>query len=111
MRLQRVLAERHLTSQRFFASQAGQWDQLKQELFGERAEFQALLGLLDESWTVGDLGAGTGRVTAALARYVRRVIAVDESPAMLKAARQRTRDYPNVELRSGTLEDLPVAND
>ena len=29
--------------------------------------------------------------------------------AMLKSARQRTRDLPNVELRSGTLEEPPVA--
>jgi ArsR family transcriptional regulator len=109
-RLRRVLAERHLTSQRFFASSAGQWDKLRRELFGERAELLALLGLLDQSWTVGDLGAGSGHTAAALAPFVGRVIAVDESPAMLKTARQRTRDLPNVELRSGRLEDLPVAD-
>lgn len=109
-RLQGVLAERHLTSQHFFASSAGQWDKLRKELFGERAELMALLGLLDQSWTLGDLGAGTGHIAAALAPFVRRVIAVDESPAMLKTARQRTKDLPNVELRSGTFENLPVAD-
>ena len=107
-RLQRVLAERHLTSQRFFASSAGQWDRLRNELFGSRAESLALLGLLDESWTVGDLGTGTGHTAAALAPFVRRVIAVDESTAMLKAARHRAGDLPNVELRVGTLEALPI---
>jgi ubiquinone/menaquinone biosynthesis C-methylase UbiE len=107
-RLQRILADRHLTSQRFFASAAGQWDRLRRELFGERAELQALLGLLDPGWTVGDFGCGTGQVTAALAPFVAGMIAVDESAAMLKAARQRTRELPNVELRTGTLEDPPV---
>jgi ubiquinone/menaquinone biosynthesis C-methylase UbiE len=108
-RLRQILTERHLTSQRFFASTAGQWDKLRRELFGERPELQALLGLLDEDWTVGDLGCGTGHLAAALAPFVRRVVAIDESPAMLKSAAQRARDLPNVQLRQGTLEALPVA--
>jgi ubiquinone/menaquinone biosynthesis C-methylase UbiE len=108
-RIRQVLAERHLTSQRFFASTAGQWDRLRRELFGERPELPALLGLLDEDWTVGDLGCGTGQLTAALAPFVKRVIAVDESAAMLKSAAQRAQHLPNVELRSGTLEEPPIA--
>lgn len=107
-RLQQVLAGRHLTSQRFFASAAGQWDRLRRELFGDRLELLALLGLLDASWVVGDLGCGTGQVAATLAPFVRRVVGVDESAAMLKSARQRTREMPNVELRNGTLEELPI---
>jgi ubiquinone/menaquinone biosynthesis C-methylase UbiE len=109
-RLNRILAERHLTSQRFFASTAGQWDKLRKELFGERPELHALLGLLDEGWTVGDLGCGTGHLAAALAPFVRRVVAVDESAAMLKSAAQRAHEFPNVQLRNGTLEELPVAD-
>jgi ArsR family transcriptional regulator len=108
-RLHQILAERHLTSQRFFASTAGQWDRLRKELFGERPELHALLGLLDDRWTVGDLGCGTGQLAAALAPFVRRVVAVDESAAMLKSAAQRTRNLSNIQLRSGTLEELPVA--
>lgn len=110
-RLRQVLAERHLTSQRFFASTAGQWDRLRKELFGERPELHALLGLFDHEWTVGDLGCGTGQLTAAVAPFVKRVVAVDESAAMLRSAAQRAHDLPNVELRSGTLEELPLADD
>lgn len=108
-RLRQILAERHLTSQRFFASTAGQWDRLRKELFGERPELHALLGLLDERWTVGDLGCGTGQLAAALAPFVASVVAVDESAAMLKTAAQRSRELANVELRHGTLEELPIA--
>ena len=107
-RLQRVLAERHAASQRFFATAAGRWDRLRSELFGERAALVGLLGLLDEQWTVGDLGCGTGQLTATLAPFVRRVVGVDESAAMLRNARQRAGELANVELRSGTLEALPV---
>ena len=68
----------------------------------------ALLGLLDESWKVADLGSGTGAVAHALAPFVSQVIAVDESSAMLGAARKRLDACGNVELRTGRLEDLPI---
>jgi ArsR family transcriptional regulator len=108
VRLEAVLAQRHRTSQRFFASSAGQWDRLRAELFGQRAELLALPGLLDESWTLGDLGCGTASLAEALAPFVHRVIGVDESAAMLRTARQRTRELANVELRQGTLEQPPL---
>src|SRR6478672_9773414 len=54
-RTQAVLAERSTRSQQFFSTSAGQWDRMRLELFGRRADV-ALLGLLDESWTVADLG-------------------------------------------------------
>jgi ArsR family transcriptional regulator len=82
---------------------------MRLELFGRRADV-ALLGLLDESWTVADLGCGTGAVAQALAPFVRQVIAVDESSAMLGAARKRLHGAGNVDLRNGRLEALPLAD-
>jgi SAM-dependent methyltransferase len=107
-RLRSVLAERRSRSQEFFSASAAQWDALRAELFGQRADLLALPGLLDEEWTVGDLGCGTGQVTTALAPFVRRVIAVDQSRAMLAAARARLKGVDHVELRSGDLEELPI---
>lgn len=107
-RLVEVLAERTTKSRQFFASSAGQWDRLRSELFGPRAELAALPALLDDRWTVGDLGAGTGQVAASLAPFVRRVLAIDGSPAMLEAARKRLASFDNVELRRGELEALPI---
>jgi ubiquinone/menaquinone biosynthesis C-methylase UbiE len=46
-----------------------------------------LLALLDDDLVMGDLGCGTGAVAAELAPFAGRVIAVDESKAMLAAAR------------------------
>ena len=108
-RTQAVLAERSTRSQQFFSTSAGQWDRMRLELFGRRADI-ALLGLLDESWKVADLGSGTGAVTQALAPFVDRVIAVDESGAMLSAARKRLHGLENVDIRNGRLEALPVAD-
>ena len=107
-RLEGVLAERQTRSQAFFASSAGQWDKLRREMYGDRFDLQALAGLLDADWTVGDLACGTGQVTTALAPFVRRVIAVDRSRAMLAAARKRLGSAEHVDLRQGTLEALPV---
>lgn len=107
-RLQGVLAERRSKSEEFFSSAAGQWDRLRDELFGPGFHLHALVGLLDEDWVVGDLGAGTGAVSAALSPFVRRVIAVDNSSAMLQAAKRRLHAVRNVEFRRGDLEALPL---
>lgn len=107
-RLRRVLALRRTRSEAFFASAAGQWDRLRDELFGPVSPLRALLGLLDSSWVVGDLGCGTGQVAEALSPFVARVVAVDGSREMLDAARARLADAANVDLRVGTLERLPL---
>ncbi len=103
-----ILEKRKRASREFFASAAGQWDALRDELFGRRADLMALLALLDDDLVVGDLGCGTGLLSAALAPAVGRVIAVDGSRAMLAAARRRVGDAPNLELRQGDLEALPI---
>jgi ArsR family transcriptional regulator len=107
-RLRAVLARRPTRSQEFFSSAAGQWDRVRTELFGGRTELLPLLGLVEPTWTVGDLGCGTGQLTVTLAPLVRRVIAVDQSPAMLKAARVRLNGLAQVDLRRGELEALPI---
>jgi len=109
-RLQAALAERRTKSQEFFSSSAGQWDRMRDELFGDRSHLAALAALAEGTWTVGDLGCGTGQVSAALAPFVARVIAVDASAAMLQAARKRLNGLDNVELRRGDLEALPIDN-
>ena len=106
--MQTVLAERRTKSQEFFSSSAGQWDRLRDDLFGERFHLAALPAFADSEWTVGDLGCGTGQLTAALAPFVGRVIAVDASAAMLQAAKKRLQGFENVELRRGDLEALPI---
>ena len=107
-RLKSVMARRQTASQQFFESGAGRWDKLREELFGRCVAPAGAAGLLDESWTVGDLGCGTGQVAAALAPFVASVIAVDRSGDMLQAARRRLRDSANVEVRRGELEALPI---
>jgi ArsR family transcriptional regulator len=107
-RVQTVLADRRTKSQEFFTSSAGQWDRLRDDLFGERFHLAALPAFADAEWTVGDLGCGTGQMTAALAPFVGHVIAVDASAAMMQAAKKRLLGFDNIELRRGDLEALPI---
>lgn len=109
-RLVEVLKDRRLRSKEFFASASGQWAQHRDQLFGRRFDLAALPGLLSPDWIVGDLGVGTGQTTASIAPFVHRVIAIDESEAMLEAAASRLRGIGNVELRRGELESLPLAD-
>jgi ArsR family transcriptional regulator len=107
-RLAAARAERRTKSQEFFSSSAGQWDRVRDELFGDRFHLAALAAFVDSRWTVGDLGCGTGQVAAALAPFVARVIAVDGSAAMLQAAKKRVQGADNIDLRRGDLEALPI---
>src|SRR5947207_2388168 len=107
-RLQAALAERRTKSQEFFSSSAGQWDRVRDELFGDRFHLAALAALAEQNWTVGDLGCGTGQVSAALSPFVEKVIAVDASAAMLQASKKRLSSFANIDLRRGELEALPI---
>ncbi len=107
-RLASLLESRQTLTQRYFASAADGWDRVRDELFGRRFHLAALPALLDEDLVVGDLGCGTGQASLLLAPYVRRIVAVDESPEMLEAARSRLREWENVEVRPGRLEELPL---
>lgn len=104
----RAVRVRRDAAQRFFAGAAGAWDRLRAEVYGSGVAREALLALLPPGWTVADLGCGTGALAAELAPRVRKVVAVDQSAAMLRAARRRTAAFQNVELHEAALERLPL---
>ncbi len=111
-RLREVLAERHHDSSSFFGRLGGEWDSLRDDLFGRAFTADALLALALTPGAGGrivvDVGCGTGNAAALLAPFVTRVIAVDREPAMLDAARTRLRGCGNVEFRQGDALALPV---
>src|SRR6185295_7955419 len=107
-RLDRILTRRTEKSQQFFASTAGEWDRVREEMFGREVFPRTLLSLLPADWIAGDLGCGTGATMSMLAPHVHQVIGIDSSEEMLSAARSRLQGVSNVELRRGTLEALPL---
>lgn len=107
-RRESVLNERRTKMRSFFSGAATNWDTMRAELIGARTDTLALLDLLDADWVVGDLGCGTGLLSEALAPVVGKVIAVDESGAMLTAARRRLSAFENADVRTGSVENLPI---
>jgi SAM-dependent methyltransferase len=107
-RLREVLALRRVDSRAFFGRVGGEWDAIRQELFGANFLDEAMLGLVPPSWAVADLGCGTGEIAARLATQVRRVIAVDREASMIEAARARLASFGSAEVRAGDLLDLPI---
>ncbi len=108
LRLEARLRTRRQGAEQFFAGAAQQWEALRAEAYGTRFEREALLGLLPDHLTVADLGCGAGTLSAALAPHVARVIGVDQSADMLRAARRRLEPFDNVELHRAGLEALPL---
>ena len=107
-RVESVLTARRSRSEAFITSAAAEWDARVMSLFGNRADLGAALALLEPTLVVGDLGCGTGSLSLSLARHVAHVHAIDGSPAMLDAARQRLHGQSNVTVASGSLEALPL---
>lgn len=108
LRLARRLEARRAASDAFFAGAAAEWEKLRSELYGTALGAEVVAALLPGDLVVADLGCGTGDLAARLARHVGRVVGIDRSAAMLKAARRRAEGLPNVELQRGDLEALPL---
>ena len=77
-----------------------------------KALSHALISLLPRL-TIVDLGAGEGTLAQLLAGNARKVIAVDNSPKMVKFGSKLAREhgFKNLEYRLGDLEDPPVAKE
>jgi ubiquinone/menaquinone biosynthesis C-methylase UbiE/DNA-binding transcriptional ArsR family regulator len=106
-RLSRILEQQQEDA---FAQTAPEWDSIREQWFGDKFQYEAMLAALDPGWAIADIGAGTASLSINLAPHVRRVYAIEPSPAMLKAARQRLADggRDNVEIISGAVEEIPL---
>jgi len=77
-----------------------------------RDDIPYYLRLADEfGGPVLELGAGTGRVTEALARAGHQVVAVDVSPAMLGRAEERLRGLSGIELVPADMRSLALGRE
>jgi SAM-dependent methyltransferase/DNA-binding transcriptional ArsR family regulator len=108
LRLDRLLRAKQSDGEAFFAGAAGEWDKLRGELYGRQFNDTATLALLPPDSIIADLGCGTGQVIERIAPFVGRVIGVDISGPMLKAAKKRLAHHDNVDLRRGDVAAVPI---
>lgn len=108
VRLQHLVLEKQQDPTAFFEDAAGHWENIRHELYGSAFTRDAMLGLLPPAWTIADLGCGSGALSVDLSRYVKQVIGIDNSPAMLRAAKQQAKGKDNITLKRGDLTALPL---
>lgn len=98
-----------MSSRQYFDQVADQWDAMRQSFYGEDVRETAYTKAKPQAGHVAvDVGAGTGFVTEGLLRQGLRVIAVDQSPAMLEQMRSRFGADAGVEYLATDGHDLPL---
>jgi ubiquinone/menaquinone biosynthesis C-methylase UbiE len=99
-----------MSSKAYFEAVAPQWDAMREEFFSEgvREKAYAAAGL-EPGQAVADVGAGSGFIAEGLVRRGLRVIAVDQSPAMLSELERRLGSAA-IDAREGEAERLPLAD-
>jgi len=104
-----VLQERLSQKTQYFNSIASQWDNMKEDLFGDLHLDNEILPYINEDSIVADLGCGTGELMATLLQKASQVIGVDSSSRMLEEAKSRLESFDQrVDLRIGEIEHLPM---
>lgn len=108
----RILEQRRRDSARFFDEIAGRYGELTEPGGGWRALAAALAaGFAGQA--VADIGCGEGDLTLLLARFAKRVAAVDQSAQMLRVVQERCAEAGlsrRVTVEKGDLERLPLAD-
>lgn len=111
-RLTAVRAERAAAAQRYFASHAAEWDELRSLHIAE-TEVEAAIARALGDRPVGrlvDVGTGTGRMLELFGRGAGSALGVDRSPEMLRLARVKLTEagLAPVDLRQGDMYALPL---
>jgi ubiquinone/menaquinone biosynthesis C-methylase UbiE len=101
-----------MNSKIYFDQIASEWDQLQQSFFSDTVRDKALATARVRAGQVAaDIGAGSGFITAGLLERGLKVIAVDQSEAMLAEMGKKFGRTAGVDYRQGEAESLPIADE
>jgi ubiquinone/menaquinone biosynthesis C-methylase UbiE len=101
-----------MSSKDYFDQVSGQWDQMRADFFSEAVRDKAFaVAGMQKGQVAADIGAGTGFITEGLIREGLRVIAVDQSEAMLAGIREKFAAAEGIDCRVGRAENLPIPNE
>jgi ubiquinone/menaquinone biosynthesis C-methylase UbiE len=98
-----------MNSKKYFEKVASHWDTMRKGFFGEDVREKAFdTANLQPRKLAADIGAGTGFITEGLVGRDLRVIAVDQSEAMLEVLKDKFPSSAQIDCRVGGAENLPV---
>lgn len=99
-----------LMSKQYFDEVAHQWETMRKTFFSDNVREKAFAAAgVSPGKAAADIGAGTGFITEGLINKGLKVIAVDQSEAMLTEMKKKFT-HPDIEYRVGTAENLPIAD-
>ena len=100
-----------MSSESYFNEVAERWDELQASFFSDAVRNQALAAAGVRPGTLAaDIGAGTGFITQGLIDADVRVVAVDQSQAMLDELQKKFASCPIVETRLGSGDAIPISD-
>lgn len=101
-----------MNSKKYFEKVATQWDQMRQGFFSDNVREVALdAAHIKAGQLAADIGAGTGFITEALVLMGLKVIAVDQSKAMLGEMEKKLSRFDTIEYRIGDSDALPIPDE
>jgi len=101
-----------MSSKQYFEQVANQWDQMRQSFFSEKVREMAYVAAnVQAGKLAADIGAGTGFIVEGLVQKGLRVIAIDQSEAMIEEMKRKYKALDVVDCRIGESENLPIEND
>ncbi len=101
-----------MSSKEYFDKVAGQWDHMRQGFFSDKVRKVAVAKAgIQAGKLAADIGAGTGFITEELVQNGLRVIAVDQSKAMLEEMKKKFGRFDTIEYRIGQFNNLPIQDE
>ncbi len=101
-----------MSSKKYFDEVAHQWDNMQQSFFSETVKDKAFsVAGVKKGKIAADIGAGSGFITGGLIGKGLKVIAVDQSEAMLVEMRKKFSGAEGIEYRLGEAEKLPIPDE
>ncbi|MGD2245631.1 MAG: class I SAM-dependent methyltransferase [Candidatus Aminicenantes bacterium] len=99
-------------SKDYFDRVANSWDQMRKVFFSNKVrEVAVAKAEVQAGKLAADIGAGTGFLTEELIQNGLRVIAVDQSQAMLDEMKKKFGRFESVEYRTGKFNELPIPDE
>ncbi len=101
-----------VSSKDFFDRVAQDWDEMREGYYSDEVRVGALAAAaVINGKIVADIGAGTGFISQGLVQEGLRIIAVDQSEAILDEMKRKFADITTIDYRVGNAQDLPIPDE